>query len=459
MNEELILERLIKRLKQLLPNNEALSIITNFEIIINTRRINPDILISKEGELFALIEIKQSIIAQTVQEFYNSFKIDYPYVPYLIISDGEKCNILDTRSDRIVESPIEDIFKILLIHIPKEKLETFKDKISEEINMIAESIFYERPQIKKHLRLKDIRKNILYNENGKFFHFSEDILDLENFEHTLFKLFLEEIKPGERIHRYTTLETVFSTIYYSSIRLNGIVGMNDISEIGYVENYLDKNYSPFWSDNTHHRTISAINRRFISCSSILEDDLNQWRLYGDDGKGACLTFKVKKKHGIPGIQIRKISYGRKVDGKNYHIELDFIKQVIENVKTKFKQTITFRTLDIWKHFFKSFEYEPEQEVRLLVIASNGDNIKGEHLTNKTPHSLKKEWGLTATHKILNPYITINLEDTDLPIRLEKIWLGLKCPEKYVNKKQFEELLRFKKIKNVQVSPSSINSYR
>ncbi len=421
----------------------------------------------KNNEIISVFEFKTIIKSLSIQEIWKSFTEINISFRYIVVTNGVEFNILDTYTGEItITSDLDELLNKLLKSLTKSEISSFKKDIRKIIIDNAKIFFKERKDILNHLNQKNIENNLIYNEDGQYFHLSKDIRELTNFENKLFNLFISDLKTGEEIHRYTSLETVFATINYKSIRLNGLVGMNDISEVGYVENYLDNsNYLPYWDDKTSPQTINAINRRFILCSSTLEDDLNQWRLYGDDSKGACLTFKVKRNFKkIPGIQIKKVSYGKKVNNENYHVELEFLKKVILDVKNGIQQSIKFRTLGIWKHFFKSYEYEPEQEVRLLIIIAKNNSIKGEQHFNSTPHSLKTEWNLTASHKIINPFITIDLDDADLPIRLTKIWLGSKLPEKYINKKQFEELLRKSKINysghhSTDVVISNIKNYR
>ncbi len=420
----------------------------------------------KNNEIIAVFEFTPKSRPLSVENAWKYFSESKLIFRYIVVTNGEEFVILDNYTGEIRETTdLKELLNILLTIPTENEISELKKSISKIIEDNANKFFSDREDIIKHLSIKNVEKHLIFNENGHYFHLSKDIRNLSNFENKLFGYFLEDVNTGEEIHRYTSLETVFATINHKSIRLNGLVGMNDISEVGYVENYLDDaNYLPYWDDRTSPQTISAINRRFILCSSSLEDDLNQWRLYGDDSTGAGLTFKVKRTSRIPGIQLKKVSYGKKRNNKNYHHELEFLKNVINDVKDKAQQSLKFRTLNIWKHFFKSFEYEPEKEVRLLIIVSRTNNIKGEQQHTLAPHSLKTEWNLTHSHKIINPFITIDLDDNDLPIKLTKIWLGPKSPEKYINKKQFEELLRKSRINysghhSVDVVLSNIKNYR
>lgn len=468
MDEDILRLKVLEEISNTISNNRK------WKQVLTTKRFHSvdsgdtnffyDLVFYRDDKLLALFEFEfEGESMMSLLDYYVSSKNT---ATFFILFNGRTYEVYNRVTNEFVEvETVVQFLSIIMGTIDDEKIDSSKLKIADIISEEADKFFKDRSDVKKLLSHKNVRDHLIYSESGQFFHFSKDNRDLDNFENRFFQLLLEELKSGERIYRYTTLDTVFATINHQSLRMNGIVGMNDISEVGYVEDYIDgKSYLPFWEDGTAHQTISAINRRFILCASELEDDLNQWRLYGDDCQGACLAFSVKQGQKLPGMQIRKVSYGEKVDGKNYHNELEFLKVVIRRVKSELKQSLRFRTLDIWKHFFKSYEYASEAEVRLLVIVSPNDSIKGEQPDGENPHSLRTEWNLTASHKILNPYITIDIEDKALPIRLKEIWLGSKTPERYINKKQFEELLRSKNINysgnhNVTVRLSGVSNYR
>lgn len=426
-----------------------------------------DSAIIRNNETLAIFEFKPGAKEIKSQDFYEALPQLNISFKFLILSTGFIHKVLDRYSDEVsvfntTKSLLDFIFNIPATKETAKQTEDIAETIEKVVldfldnfNLTSHPLNKLKTKLANHFSKEKILKNIRFNKDGQFFHLSSDIRDLKNFENTFFRLLTEEMKENEFIYRYTTLDTVFSTVKYTSVRLNGIVGMNDISEVGYVESYLDDGFVPMESIED----VEQINNRFILCSSVLSDDLMQWRLYGDDCKGACLKFKVKKTSLLSGLQLRKISYGIEVNGRNYHPELDLISKIIKAVKDENKQSIQFRALGIWKHFFKSFEYTPEQEVRLLLIVSKNKSIKGEQLAEQQLHSLNKDWCLTTSHQIVNPFITISLSDATLPFDLAEVILGPKCPEVITNKKQFEQLLREKLLGNVTTKFSRIKNYR
>ena len=79
-----------------------------------------------------------------------------------------------------------------------------------------------------------------------------------------------------------------------------------------------------------------------------------WHLYGDDGKGVCLAFEIKKEIS-PDFNLLKIDYGHKL---KKHEKIDFLKELLDS-------NFFIKDLNKWKHFFKGYEYKEEREVRLL----------------------------------------------------------------------------------------------
>ena len=210
--------------------------------------------------------------------------------------------------------------------------------------------------------------------------------------------------------------------------MNGIVGMNDTSEIDYFDDYC------FTSKNKP--SYQRLNNLFLSSCSLLNDDLTMWRLYGDDAKGVCLVFEIR-----PDMQkefmLQMVSYANE---KKKNDKLDLIKELI-------KKKVVFNDIDKWKHFFKAKDYSIEKEIRLLFA----DDSKTDVVKNR-------DWLKTSDHSIINPYVEFELSNPGFPLELKEIVLGKKCPEQATNIYQLKELIRQKNYK-IDVKPSSIKNYR
>lgn len=426
---------------------------TNFTVIY-------DAAIFCEGELLAIIETKPYQDKIEINDYLiGPFFKEFP-CKFFIVTNGTQIFILNNYSR--IPNIVETVNQLIdwIFDKPNEKtLGELKAQIAFVLQQEARNFVIENEKrlkgkmakfglVREHFTFDNILKHLKYNPAGQNFRLGDDITKEDNFENLLFNILLEDVATNKPIYRYATLETVFATIDSKSLRMNGIAGMNDTTEVDYVDHYLDNNY-----DFTAPSEIKAINNRFITCCSEHEDILNQWRLYGDDCKGACLIFKIHPDKTSAGLKIKKVSYGLPTRGKPNHPELELLKRLLDKVRSIAGQGLFFKSLGTWKHFFKPFEYKEEKEVRLLMVLNNASNIKG------STSRIEKKWNLTYTHKILAPHISIPLDDPILPIELAAVTLGSKCPERELNHAQFTHLLDEKMMGHVKVGHSAINNYR
>lgn len=268
------------------------------------------------------------------------------------------------------------------------------------------------------VHLSEIANRILRHEDG-FCYLDEDDTDY------FFNALLSPSNPIQSVYRYTSLSTLFEIVKNKSYRLNCIVGMNDPTEIDYFEDYIGLDYFRYQHEEK--------NDIFISSCSTLADDLTMWRLYGDNAKGVCIEFNVQ---GTDYGYIKNIvSYANK-NKKNE--KLDIVKNLI-------RLGLDLRGLEKWKHFFKPCEYRIEEEYRVLLTKRSNDNDE------------KRNWIITSDNSILNPVYDISLFEK--PISIKRIFLGPKCPEKEINRRQLKVMMREKGIEGIDVCFSTIKNYR
>ncbi|WP_432670519.1 DUF2971 domain-containing protein [Flavobacterium sp. SM2513] len=464
----------IDRLKQFSSTKPEVKVVEQGVVFRENRKFIIDAALIVNEAVFTVFEFKNTVLSLTKQEVVNIYELTNFECRFFVLSDGVNSRVYDTYYGSIDTSKgIEKLWSILFIEYNKEDIDKFKQKLIDEVNKEITTfkknlnflyktskdiaVITKLSNLEKAIQLfKDgLEENLRYDKNMRSFYITEDLRDLKNLENQFFKTVIEEIPNNTEIYRYTTLDSVFRTIEGKTLRLSGIVGMNDISEVGYVDGYLDKKYVPMATDEL----VNSVNKKYLMCSSTLEDELMQWRLYGDDCKGACLVFQINKGVEIPGLLLRKINYGIKLDGENFHPELEFIKRIKERTRNKVKVDFHFKTLSLWKHFFKSYEYEPEKEVRLLLIGNQTDEIKGEEFLTGTGSRIDIKWNLTNSHNILAPFIVLKIDDPRLRCKLTKVILGSKCPELAINLKQFGLLARKKNLSHLQIIPSKIINYR
>lgn len=228
------------------------------------------------------------------------------------------------------------------------------------------------------------------------------------------------------VYRYIPLESLFKTLQYGTIRMSGLPGMNDVSEVDYVEKFL------------YGKSLNSdeINNIFIlSCSIDKDDDLTQWRLYADDAKGARLKFNNFDKKDDDAFTFRKIKY---IDTDSEPLKK--LKGLVEYVKRVTGYTFVFKTLHEWCHFIKPKDYAVESEVRLLYNSSK---------SRKVLHR-SDDWLFAYGTSIANPFIELSLsslynkDDKEVfPLKLVDIKLGPKCPERETNKSQLKKIIQEK----------------
>jgi hypothetical protein len=415
-----------------------------------------DIVLYRQGIPFAVFEFKdnENQINIESKSILNALKITKARYgifvvgnDYYLLDKGNRFEKLDKLNFENVINYLNNPTSIYLSdEIKQELVKVIFKRVDEFI------LKNQRQYFLSFLENSNLLEKFRFNPNSNSFCFVDSNKGLESFENQFFNHLLGEFKET-KICRYTSLKSFFTSVHNTTFRMNGLVGMNDKTEINYVDDYLNDFPIPF--QKLHHNTVSAINKRYISSCSLqsMADNLTMWRLYGDDCKGVCLFYKVNKFNLNNHTLLQKVSYA---DKSGIHPLLEFLKWIKRDIENILELTFEFGKLRYWKHFFKPFDYSVEKEVRLLVIDSNDVPIE------------KKNWVLTDNHSILNPVIDIRLNHPDFPLVLSEIILGPKCPESEINKVQIEELLRFKKPKmtfegksysKIDVRISDIKNYR
>lgn len=234
-----------------------------------------------------------------------------------------------------------------------------------------------------------------------------------------------ETQP-DMLCKYTSLDTLVANINYGTIRLNGLAGMNDTTEVDYVDKYCGL-------------TPTDSNNAFIISFTPDEEDLVMSRLYAEDAKGVCMKYK-KLPTNDGSFTFHKIIYSERMGNC---MKLDILKTLINN-------GLQLDKYNIWKQFFKPYDYKQEREVRLLYVHSRGNEY------------CNIIWNKVDSNNIVNPAAEFKIADGKLPLELQKIILGPKCPEKDLNENQIRAMIKDKEFfrgKNIIVTTSSIDNYR
>lgn len=411
--EQEVTNSLEKNLKKEFPKNEGYEIVKELRWGNTSSRKRFDLSIMKNGQIFAILELKIRQRIGYIDLNLRNFVFDNTSADYFIYYYIEDENYIIWRRDYINEDPIEVKNFCEFVRIVKKR-DSIVAKKEEDDNKATKACCL------------------------KFTEKSEDSLDPE-----WCRKELGEYKDST-ICRYCSLESIFSTLKYNTLRLNGLPGMNDRTEGLYVWNLIN-NLDKVPNDENKRRK-RTINNAFILSFSKEEkiDDLTQWRLYGDDAKGVCCVFSIKKENIKDRFFLHAVRYIDKNDFLAQPDELlrkidEYIKSCPNICKTDFSPAI---------FFYKPSEFEVEKEVRLLV-----DNK--ECISYKT-NSYKREWLLTNANNLPNPYIDIKLNE--VPLNLKKIILGPNIKNLDTIQVQLETMLEQLKM-NVVVEESIIKSYR
>lgn len=393
----------------------------------NIRGYRPDIVLLNSLGYFAVIEIKRSLENPTVldracsmvRHYMELTKASYGYVTdgkttFFIESNGQKetvelyAHIKSLLKDYNQKKEI-DISAVQLDDL-KRKLQTVYADFKNALYISAVNVFIEQ------LRITDFVQN-----NNKF-SFTEE-------KERKFMGYLLGHYSKDSLCRYTSMAGLFRTLDSKKHSMVCLVGMNDKGETDYVHHYMrNKGNQDYLST-----PVSKLNDLFIlsCCDEQKEDDLTMFRLYGDDSRGVCLKYGIKGEDKNKEFFIAPVSYAN-ADGS--HPKLDFFMAV--------SQIVQFRHSDAWLHFFKSYDYQVENEVRVLYERNNRN----------------KKWVNISSYGIICP--VVEFDENDFPLSLDKILLGPNCPEKNVNISQIETMVLEKNIAiKYGVSLSEKDSYR
>jgi len=235
-----------------------------------------------------------------------------------------------------------------------------------------------------------------------------------------------------KIYHYTSFESLLKIVQSKRIRMSCISSLNDKNEMTSTEALSRKTViEPY-----HYKRIEAFNRRYVLSCSLLKDNLNQWRLYGDDGKGVSIEFKINKEKIKEPFYIGKIFYG-------YNI-LIAMQKLVEKVYKSFGVVLILRSFNVWNSFIKSTDYQYEKEIRLLYWSRGTSPIE-------------TTWSLNG-YGILSKYASF--DNADFPIAMSGITLGPKLNEPELNRGQIKQYLRESGLtRRINVEVSKIFHYR
>lgn len=255
-----------------------------------------------------------------------------------------------------------------------------------------------------------------------------------------------QLKPflGDRLCRYSSLDSLFYMLNSQTVWMNGLPGMNDKNEGLFAWNIIN-NPDSMPTEEMIRRKQLTNNIFIVSLSDKSKiDDLNQWRLYGDDTKGVCCVYSVLSDKIKDRFFLHPVKY---IWGnENNHRLRDKLLLNIKKYAKRFDKNCPDFSPVIY--FYKPKDYEYEKEVRLLF-----DNKKTSVYSTSEE---ERKWQLTKSNNIPNPYIVIQLDQ--FPLKLEEIILGPNMSDVDTIIAQLETLLKQKNM-TATIRTSDRTSYR
>lgn len=383
-------------------------------------------------EILACIEVKSNLsnrrlLADAQKQVGVYQKDTHSY--WGIVTDGNRYYIQSIVDDKFEEKEsAEAVFQVIL-GIEKGKEEnTSKSKDASEI----ESLKYQFLDIcdcyiDKIPTIEQV-KNVLAGISSTICEVTPTkYIFKRSFENRFFQALLGTYTE-EGIVRYIPFASAYRSLNEQTIGMVSLIGMNDISECYYADQYISRKKGEESSASILPAERKLLNNTYIlSCNDqSKEDDLTMWRLYGDNCKGVCIKMCIEKdilaKNDT--FILAPVSYGR----RDEHPELDLANDILSiNIGGK---NLIFETWCYWKHFFKDYRYSVEKEVRLLYTG------RGEG---------KRSWILVRDNEIpctisIFPVKSLPNHSNDFPLTLSGVIIGSKCIDIETKKSQFEELV-------------------
>lgn len=252
------------------------------------------------------------------------------------------------------------------------------------------------------------------------------------------------------IYHYCSIDSFKAILHSKSLRLSQVSSMNDYYEYTWIRkvivNEMKKrrdpegdNYKMSFGEFLFQDYVNTKNQKevYCVCFSAAEDELSQWRAYGDNAAGFAIGFKtesIRKEWGTDGqfdkFLLGQVIYDKEKQGQiaagileqmiHYSNSLDGeINDNLRDIEAKFEELA-----DPYAVVMKNPRFRQEEEWRLVVKPGewNDDNTLQKNITKATTENFYVR-GKELIHFIPFQFWEI-FED---PYPIAEIWLGPKNP--------------------------------
>ncbi len=185
------------------------------------------------------------------------------------------------------------------------------------------------------------------------------------------------------LHHFTSLETAYKIVDGDNIRLSHAEYSNDQTEMAQAKDIIRSELAgqlanPFFAQVLPgYEALSPTLDAYIFCmctgnsgNAKPQDILSQWRAYGQDGRGACLTLDSgdlgRRVSNTPGLRINPIIYQRPLQTK-------FVREILVRGLAAYKggstnaRDATVAALVFATPLMKAPGFEEEREWRLIFM--------------------------------------------------------------------------------------------
>lgn len=270
-----------------------------------------------------------------------------------------------------------------------------------------------------------------------------------------------ETKQPETLYYYCSLDTFLSILKNKSIWLCEIGKSNDSLEQKFFAKCMLDNFDEiikpcgkrFKEKIKQSKIIDSFQNwldryepdpAWAMCLSVKEDDLSQWRGYGDDAKGMCIGFNFKYLNALNCL------YSRKKEDTNENNAYMCLKKIVYNLDDMMKvikaifhayskdnppmndieKTLMDSFIDSFREpFYKHPAFKDEKEWRIVYSKINPDKqctFNFKFLNDKLGKNFKLE---KVDYRVSKGKLIshIELKMPNLLNAIDKIYIGPKCP--------------------------------
>jgi hypothetical protein len=277
----------------------------------------------------------------------------------------------------------------------------------------------------------------------------------------------------EYLYHYTSLSSFEKMLKTSDIFLFNSYQLNDYMEnnvlLSVIDLVLSENKERFSKEFIDALNYTFTNKYrtslpYVFCLSNKYNSLSQWRNYGDDCNGVCITFSTEKiglKYSLPEQNV-KSSYLYSIHNIIYSIEDQ--KQIVQDVLIDAMESATklgndkikhdafaeyaYMTLSRFMSIFKLQEFSEEDEWRIIYMPW----LMGDADGNVITFDGRKDIGFLTSRNRIKSYFPFFRDKQKFKESIHEIQLGTKSE---VSDFEIRSFLDFHGMKHVKFTRSTI----